>query len=478
MVDALATAVDRLLALPHLGWYLSLAWGAYLLLLAGWIVLQKREPAATLSWVLSLAALPFIGFLVYYLLGPQRIRRHRLKRLRARAALASSLPSTEDHGDSADLARLGRATTGFSPTRSASVKLLVGGARTFDALLEAIDAAQHHVHLEYYIFEPDRTGTRVRDALTARACAGVRVRLLLDAVGSARLSNAFLAPLRAAGAEIAWFHPFRLRRLRRPKFNLRNHRKLLIVDGRIGFAGGINITDEQSLRVSATAYHDLHLRLEGEVVRWLQVAFLEDWSYAAKVALRDDRLWPALDPGDIPTLVLPSGPDSPWEAIHRLHIEAITRANTRVWLVTPYFVPTEAARYALTSAALRGLDVRVMVPRSSDSRVVSFAARSYFDELLAAGVKVFEYVPRMLHSKALLVDEDMVLIGSANFDNRSFRLNFELSLLLLDRELASELESVYLTDLREAREVLASRRRAGLPVRLAEACARLLSPLL
>ena len=477
MLDGLATAWKTLAALPHLGFWLSLAWGLYLALLAGWIVLQKREPVATLGWLLGLAALPLVGFFVYYFFGPLRIHRQRLRRARARAALDGCVPPPGDHGDDADLARLAHATTGFPPTRSARVELLVGGARTFDALLAAIEAAEHHVHLEYYIFEPDRTGTQVRDALAARARAGVRVRLLLDALGSARLGRAFLAPLLQAGAQVAWFHPFRLRRLRRPKLNLRNHRKLVVIDGRIAFSGGINVTDEQSQRRSATAYHDLHLRLEGAVVRALQAVFLEDWSYAAKVALRDERLWPELAPGAVPTLVLPSGPDSPWEAIHRVHIEAIVRADHRVWLATPYFVPAEAARYALTSAALRGVDVRLMVPRRSDSAIVSAASRSYYDEMVAAGVRVYEYQPRMLHSKALLVDADTVLLGSANFDHRSFRLNFELSLLLRDPALAAELEAVWLTDQREAREI-APRRRLALPRRLAEASARLLSPLL
>jgi cardiolipin synthase A/B len=477
MPEGLANAWDAIAGIPYLGWWLSLAWGLYLLVLAGWIVLQKREPVATLSWLLSLAALPLVGYFIYYFLGPLRIRRQRLRRARARAALDGCVPPAGDHADSADLARLAQATTGFAPTRCSAVTLLIGGAPTFDALLTEIEAAAHHVHLEYYIFEPDRTGTRVRDALVARAGAGVRVRLLLDAVGCSRLSREFLAPLRAAGVQIAWFHPFRLRRLKRPKFNLRNHRKLAIIDGRVAFTGGINISDEQSRRVHARAWHDLHLRLEGAVVRALQAVFLEDWSYAAKIALRDERLWPRLEAGAIPTLVLPSGPDSPWEAIHRVQMEAMLRADRRVWLVTPYFVPGEAARYALTSTALRGVDVRVMVPKASDSRIVSAAARSYFEELLAAGVRVFEYQPRMLHSKSMLVDDDVVMIGSANFDNRSFRLNFELSLLLRDAALAAELEAVWRTDEREAREV-GPRRHLGLAQRLLEASARLLSPLL
>jgi cardiolipin synthase len=218
--------------------------------------------------------------------------------------------------------------------------------------------------------------------------------------------------------------------------------------------------------------------MEGEVVRWLQLAFLEDWHYATGVALRDQRLWPDLVPGDLLAQVLPAGPDSPWEAIHRVQVEAVHQANARVWLVTPYFVPGEAARMALTSAALRGLDVRVMVPAKSDSQIVSAAARSYYDDLVAAGVRVFEYGPRMLHSKALLVDEDLCLIGSANFDHRSFRLNFELSLLMHGRELAATLEASLLEDLGQCREITADRPAAAFLRRLGEACARLLSPLL
>jgi cardiolipin synthase len=355
---------------------------------------------------------------------------------------------------------------------------MVGGEATFDALLEAIAGARHHLHVEYYIFEPDRTGTRVRDALVAKAREGVRVRLLLDALGSGRLRRAFLAPLLEAGVELAWFHPARWRWLWRPRINLRNHRKVVVVDGRIGFTGGINVTDDENEAVNPRAFHDLHLRLEGEIVRWLQLAFLEDWHYATGVALRDEALWPPATPGRMVAQALPAGPDSPWEPIHRVKVEAIHQANHRVWLVTPYFVPGEAARMALTSAALRGLDVRGVVPARSDSRVVSAAARSYFDELTAAGVRVFEYQPRMLHSKALLVDDDTCIIGSANFDHRSFRLNFELSVLLHDAGVAAGLEAEAKATLAHCREVRADDPPAALWRRLADASARLLSPLL
>ena len=464
---------------PELKPWLVGVWAVYILVLAGWIVLQKREPIATLSWLLSLAFLPVVGLLIYHFLGPQRIVRQRRRRHLSRDRVGETSPADlQASEDCATVAKLAQAATGYAPCSASDARLLVGGAATYEALLEAIAGATHHIHVEYYIFEPDQTGTRLRDALAAKAREGVRVRVLLDAIGSGRLRKRFLAPLQEAGAEFAWFHPVRLRFIWRPRINLRNHRKIVIVDGAIGFTGGINVTDEENEAVNPRAFHDLHLRLEGGIVRWLQLAFLEDWHYATGVALKDARLWPEPPPGRMVAQALPAGPDSPWEPIHRVKVEAIHQANDRVWLVTPYFVPGEAARMALTSAALRGLDVRVLVPARSDSLLVSAAARSYYDELLAAGVRVFEYQPRMLHSKALLVDGDTCIIGSANFDQRSFRLNFELSLLLHDAGLAGELEREIQASLGHCREV-----RAGDPPgppwrRLGDACARLLSPLL
>lgn len=461
------------------GPWIAAGWFAYLALLATWIVLQKREPIATLSWVLSLALLPVVGFLIYHFLGPTRIERQRVLRTRARHHLKSTLPpELVPSEDCKTVARLAQTATGYAASTATHVDLLVGGETTFDAQLAAVAAAKHHVHLEYYIFEPDRSGTQLRDALVERARAGVRVRLLLDAIGARKARGAFLAPLRDAGGEIAWFHPPKLAFVWRPRVNLRNHRKLIVVDGAVAFTGGINITDDQDLRLSAEAFHDLHLRVEGEVVRWLQVAFLEDWTYATDVALRDPTLWPTPARGRILAQAVPSGPDSPWEAIHRVHVEAIHQADRRIWLMTPYFVPGEAARMALVSAAMRGLDVRVLVPVQGDSALVSAAARSYFDELVRGGVRVFEYQPRMLHGKALLIDDDTLLLGSANFDPRSFRLNFELAMLLGDAALARRFEQVMADCLALATEVTAGAPKAPLPRRLAEAWARLLSPVL
>ncbi|SDE07641.1 cardiolipin synthase [Aquimonas voraii] len=463
-------------------YWLGLGWALYLGALSVWIVLQKRPPVSTLAWILSLAALPVVGFAIYHWLGPVRIRRQQLKRRRSRrrlereplsecdvlAALASPLEQRQ--------ARLVERLTRIAPTTAQRIELLSDGAATYSALLAAIHGAREHVHCEYYIFEPDRIGCAVRDALAERARAGVAVRLLVDAVGSAGLSKRFLRPLRDAGAEVVFFHPFRLATLR-PLLNLRTHRKIAVIDGRIGFTGGINVSDTQDERVHSGAFRDLHLRIEGAAVNGLQQVFVEDWLYASRRPLKQHGMFPLLPPGEIPLQWLPSGPDTPQEPIHRAMLQGIGDAERRVWLVTPYFVPPEPALYALSRAAQRGVDVRVLVPRRADSRTVTYASRSYFDELLRAGVRVFEYTPRMLHTKALLVDEALCTLGSANFDARSFRLNFELCLNLYGAGPARALEAVLQLDFANAIEVRRPRRLTRAQ-RLAEAGARLLSPVL
>ncbi|WP_240125628.1 cardiolipin synthase [Thermomonas alba] len=477
-MPGLLPAWDALWAIPHIRTWLAAGWLLYLLWLGGWILLQKREPVATLSWLISLAALPYLGFVIYYFFGPQKIVRQRRRRQRHRVRL----PTPEARDETAELQTLAHATTGLAPSTARAVQLLVDGGSKYPALLEAIAAARDHVHLEYYIYQPDRTGTALREALTERARAGVKVRLLLDAVGSKQASRRFFAPLLAAGGELAWFHPVRPWTLwKRPWMNLRTHRKLAIIDGRIGFIGGINITDEEDERLREDAFRDLHLRVEGDIVRSLQEVFVEDWAYATE---RADfvgavaRAMPSPLPGSIHAQLLASGPDSRWEPIHRMYVSAIHAATRRVWLTTPYFVPGEAAMMALTSAALGGLDVRLLVPKKSDSRLVTWCVRSYFDDLLAAGVKVYEYGPRMLHSKALLVDDRLAIIGSANFDHRSFRLNFEASLLFDDAGVATMLAEQIEREFAFAPRVRADRPQPLWTARLPEALARLLAPLL
>ena len=472
---------------------ISLAWSLYIAVLSVWIVMQKRAPVSTMSWILSLALLPFAGFVIYYFLGPQRLKKQRLRRLRSRAVerAGDDLALLREAAQRApealqQVAALGAAACGLPVSSATSVQLLSGGANTFDSIFEAVRNARDHIHLEYYIFEPDQIGTALRDLLTQKAGEGVIVRLLVDALGSQRLGRKFLAPLEAAGGHVAFFHDTRIGRRLRPVTNYRTHRKIVVCDGAIGFTGGVNITDEEDLRTRKDAYHDVHLRIEGSAVRWLQTTFLEDWAYTTGQHPSDKnralphllpQLLPDTEAGDIAVQVVTSGPDTTLEPIHRMHVAAINASTQRAWLTTPYFVPGEPALMALTSAALRGVDVRLLVPRRSDSLIVSAAARSYYDELIAAGVKVWEYKARMLHSKTLVVDDNCAMAGTANFDNRSFRLNFEVMAVVYGPALAGPLAAQFETDLRSSAAVHAHRPQRFL-MRLADSTARLFSPLL
>ena len=464
--------------MPH--WLIAaliIGWLVYVSVVSVWVIMQRSEPVATLGWLMALAFLPYVGFLVYYVLGPQRIRRSGHRREAAHAAIGARGKS--NIGDEAVvLSRMAQSMTGYPRTTATRVDLLVDGGATYDALVEAINASQRHVHVEYYIYAGDRTGLRIRDALIERAKAGVKVRMLLDGVGS-KLERKFAQPLHEAGVELAFFHPVRWWALfSRPTVNMRSHRKIVICDGTIGFTGGINVTDDENETLNDKAFHDLHLRIEGDAVRWLQVAWLEDWQYATQKTITDDALFADPAPGPISAQVIPAGPDNAWEPIHRMQVEAIHAAQHRVWLATPYFVPSRAALFALEGAAMRGLDVRIVVPKRSDSRLVTAAARSYFDKALKAGVRIYEYGPRMLHCKVLLTDEALAMIGTSNFDTRSFSLNFEIVMLFCDEGVSGTIEASMKADMALSTEVTKRSAKPPFLSRLGEATARLFSPML
>ena len=468
-----------------IGW----TWTISSIVLTTWIILQRKSPVSTLAWIMVLNLMPVVGLLVYAYFGPQRIKRQRLKRWHKRAALMSREDVSALRAERPDVpawavqhARLIEEASGLPMSSAQSVDVLASGGTTLDALLREIDGARGHIHLEYYIFEPDETGSRLLQALIAKGRAGVKVRLLVDAIGSPKLLSRrhrrLLDEFRAAGGEFAVFHPARLDRLR-PLVNLRTHRKIVVIDGHTGFVGGINVTDDENEHIRPDhAYRDTHLLIRGGAVRWLQYVFLRDWHYAeGRSPAPDEDLLPEQAPGALPVQIVTSGPDSDTEAIHRAMIDALNMARERVWLATPYFVPTESALTALTNAALRGVQVKLMVPEKSDSRVVTAAARSYFKELQDAGVLVFEYHDRMLHAKTLVVDTLYGSVGSANFDNRSFRLNFEVMAVVMDRAFNQRLAEMFDDDLSHCKLVPRDRR-APPWQRLFEAVARLASPLL
>ena len=466
---------------------LTLAEITWVLIVGVIIVLQRRSPTATLAWLLGMALLPIFGLVVYWLIGPVRLERRRQRRRRSRRAVDDAVATMAQLAatstEQVQLALVGVGSGQVEPMAARDVDVYLDGRAAYAAMLAAIAAAQHHVHLEYYIWEPDGIGTRIRDALVARALAGVKVRLLLDGAGARGLRRRnWLGPLRAAGAQVAWFNPVRLPTLRRhQRLDMRTHRKLLVCDGDVGFTGGMNVCDNHSEEFGAAYWRDTHVRVTGPAIRAMQRIFLEDWGYAARAIPEvEPQLFPACDDlGERIVQVVGSGPDGVEYGIHRMLFTAVGQAQHRLWLTTPYFVPDESFLTALTTAALRRVDVRLLVPQRSDSRLVDYAARSYFPELLTAGVRIFEYLPRFIHAKTTVVDDDVAVVGTANLDNRSFRLNFEIAAVLYDRAATLTLAAAFEADLAQARELTLADV-TGLPfrTRLGQAGARLLSPLL
>jgi cardiolipin synthase len=301
-------------------------------------------------------------------------------------------------------------------------------------------------------------------------------------MGSFGLRRGFLAALAAAGGEVAWFNPVRLLRIHRRRADFRTHRKIVVCDGQVGFTGGMNVADGHSGEFTGErAWRDTHLGIRGSAVRALQRIFAEDWLFCTDRTLpitTDFFPVPTASDGEVVQIVA-SGPDSDSFAIHKLYFGAINQAIERIWLTTPYFVPDDSILSALVCAAMRGVDVQVILPARGDSRLVDLAARSYFPEVLAAGVRVFEYRPRFVHAKTFVVDDDLSIVGTANLDNRSFRLNFEVVAAVYSGAVNAKLDHAFCTDLESCREVRpVDWNRQPIRRRLGQAGARLFSPLL
>ena len=480
--------------------------GTWTALYALWVVastvfllLRRLRPATALAWLLALWTVPLVSALGWFLFGPHRLDAESGRRRRAvrAAARVAPTPATELPGafvasaPFASLARVPRSggDTEPAPRRAVSVELYADGTEAYPALEAAFAAARDTIHLEYYIWRPDRTGTRFRDLLAARARDGVEVRVVVDALGAKGCAAGFWTPLLEAGEEIRKFNPPRPFEPQPGKVNFRTHRKIALVDGRVAFTGGVNMSDADTA-LDGAPWRDTHLRIEGAPSLDVQAIFLEDWLYGSPVlgspgdegpALPAgvERWFPDFPPASGPWLqIVDSGPDEPTEDIHLLLFEAIGAARSRVWLTTPYFVPDEALLTALHGAASRGVDVRILVPAKGDSRLVDAAAETYAREIAVRGARLFRYGPVMNHSKTMVVDDAFAVVGTANFDNRSFRLNFELVVAMHDRALAGRVAAMFEADLERSRAFDPQREAQSLPRRLLCNAARLLSPLL
>lgn len=449
-----------------------------------WILMTKKEASSAIAWCLVVFMLPILGPLFFVIFGyqhvhrPLRRKREHRKHFHARdAGSGREAGTSEDQGPMATLAR----RFGASPVIDGNrVELFHDGTLAFKGLLEAIGAARHHIHLEYFIIQPDSACDALFLRLIERARAGVEVRLLYDAMGSRRLKKRHLRGLTDAGVRSSVFLPLNPLR-RRIQVNMRNHRKIAVIDGEVAFTGGLNVGQEYLGLVDRFGYwRDSQVRVEGPAVRALQRIFIEDWDFASGETLNGPAYLPGLaQAGAHAVQVIASGPDRDLNGIRELYFAAILQARKRLWIASPYFVPDSGVRDALCLAAYRGVDVRLLGQHHPDKWIPYFAGRYYWADILAAGGRVYQYTNGMMHSKVILVDEECASVGSANLDNRSLHLNFEVNCLFYSRELVHALSRAMEIDFGRSIEldwpVYQKRPLAG---RVIENGCRLLSPLL
>ncbi|MFB6262224.1 MAG: cardiolipin synthase [Bradymonadaceae bacterium] len=450
--------------------------GDILALVSAPSVLRRRRgrPVSALSWLLALFLVPYLGVAFWWMVGRERLKRKR----RARQQSSEKFHESLDHAPDAEaesklrefipilprgLFEAHDSQSLSGPTAGNHVDLLVDGDDGFEAMERMIRSAEDYVHLLFYIWDDDETGQRLLDLLVEKAREGVEVRLLVDPIGSPSLDSSFGEPLRQAGGEIGKFLPPRYIAWE-PTFNFRNHRKLIVSDGVEAYTGGMNVGDEY-----AHEWHDLGVRVRGPAVRDLEEVFLEDWFFATDNDLveqdpkylkpspkrqeeSDRQLW---GHSSICT-VCASGPDRPDEkgsALRDLFFHAAAGAEDRLWITTPYFVPGSEFVAGLKAAVQRGVDVRLLLPRDGGVPVVRHASRAFYPMLLNGGVRIWEYQPRILHAKAMLIDDRFAFVGSANVDVRSFEINFELGALISSEALNDELSKVFEAGLEQSREV-------------------------
>ncbi|MBM7659750.1 cardiolipin synthase [Bacillus mesophilus] len=457
------------------------------------IFLENRNPTKTITWLIVLGIFPVIGFFFYILFG----RNFRKKKMFQRKAINDEEKFQElydkeirrnkveyEHlsGHQERLFRLAQ-RLGKSPiTKNTYSEVLTNGDETYSKIIKGLQEANQSIHLEYYIVRDDEIGNKIKEILIEKAKAGVEVRFLYDSVGSWRLTRTYINSLKEAGVKMAPFSPVKLPFLNH-KVNFRNHRKIIVVDGKIGFVGGLNIGDEYLGRNKYFGFwRDTHLFLEGEAVRSLQIIFLKDWYYTTNEALKaDNYLNPTLGVGnDLGGVQLVAGgPDHEWEVIKNLFFEMISSARKSICIATPYLIPDVDILSALKIASLSGVDVKIIVPNRPDKKIVFYASRSYFPELLEAGVEVYEYEKGFMHSKFIIIDDEIASIGTSNMDMRSFHLNFEVNAFLYQTNSIQRLVKVFKEDLEHSKVVETSTfNTRSIIVRVTESLSRLLSPLL
>ncbi len=454
----------------------------------GHALLNKRDPRSALVWVSLSLAMPLVGPLAYWLLGINRITRraHKWHKTGRRTGIQNFSP-VEEHSiielpdDYSSLYNLEYLADRVAKTRTQmgnSIIPLINGEEAYPAMLDTINRANHTIHLCCYIFDGNLIGEQFVKALSAAVNRGVSVRVIVDAMGERYSKVTARKALAGSGVDIRHFLPL----YKGPFINLRNHRKLLIVDGLYAYTGGMNIRSNHCIETADpdSAASDLHFKVKGHVVGDLQRIFLEDWFFVTGKRLDDPTLFPELKPeGTAFARAISDGPDRAFRKLEWIVMGALATAKKRVRIMTPYFIPDRPMVTALITAALQGVDVTLILPKMNNLPFVAWASRASYWELIKNGVKILEQPPPFAHTKLLLVDDLWSLIGSANFDTRSFRLNFELNLSIFDTGLAAELDN-HFEKIKAKSKCITLKEMDGrpLPVKLRDAAARLFSPYL
>ncbi len=422
-------------------------------------LMHVRTSQGTIAWVISLMAIPFLAIPLYWLLGRTRFSREIGGRRRADERLQKLAEAMHLHlrqlevdiPDDDAFERAARVLGGLPFTRGNDLELLIDGERTFERIFEVINESRNYLCVNFYIVKNDRLGARFQQALIDRAKAGVRVYFLFDEIGSHKLPKRYLKAMQEAGIECLSFGINRYW-WSRLQLNFRNHRKILVSDGETAFIGGLNVGDEYMGRDKRFgAWRDTHLKMRGPVVQAVQLVFLEDWFWASDRI--PDLAWDTRpEAADQIAAVIPTGPADPADSWQLVVAEAANSSREKLWIASPYFVPDEGVLTALQAAALRGVDVRILIPERADQLLVWLSAFSYYDQSIRYGVRLFRYYRGFLHQKVMLIDRRLASVGTANLDNRSFRLNFEITGFSPNRKFVAEVEAMLVEDFKNARE--------------------------
>ena len=451
------------------------------------VILDNRNPLKTIAWLLVLIFIPFFGLIIYFFFGQDQ-RRERIISKKSYSNLLEK-PKAEyqsqeevdlpDHY--ASLIALFKRTNQAFPYGDNQVSLFVDGYQKYHRLIQELYKAKEHIHINYYIFEDDALGYLLRDVLIDKAKQGVTIRVIYDDVGCWSVKNKFFDEMRYQGIEVRAFLKVRFP-LFTSKVNYRNHRKIIVIDGVVGFVGGINIASRYIKGVDWGCWRDSHLMIRGKAVHGLQTAFLVDWYFVDHTLLSSDKFFPRIEGvKNSHTLcqIVTSEPIGPWRDIMQGIILAIGQARTYFYIQTPYFLPTEPVQTALKTAALAGVDVRIMLPEKADSQLTHLGSRSYIEDMLRAGVKVFFYKKGFLHAKTMVSDDLFSSVGTTNIDFRSFEHNFEVNAFMYGEESALMLKKAFVKDQRDCEEVFYKNWiKRPLRIRVLESAVRVLSPLL